>query len=116
MHLEPLLDAATQATNPESLRGDPLFYAIHRAAVGEADLSDPVRQLVEGLRGDPRLDLFAGRMQIVPGQAARVDHSTLAVWLVQRARAAGSARAIADLERYLRTETIDYLLTIALDG
>lgn len=111
-----LLSAADAYAQKAGASGSPLALDIHLAETGQLDTHHPIQLLLDGLRADPRLEIFAGLMQVVPGHAARVEYGTLADWLLGRVRVVGAANTLLDLERYLGSEEIEYALTVAVDG
>lgn len=114
-----LLDAVTDAirfAKSDDRERPALPLLLHYAETGNLDGAHPTAKLLNALQADARLSIFAGRMQVVPGHAARVEYSTLAGWLIRRGMEVGAANAILDLERYLVTESIEYQLIVAVDG
>ena len=89
-----------------------LYYAANEPAK-----SDPrIVTLVSLLRAEPELEAFDGYMQVLADSASRVEHSTLAGWLLRRAQAVGSQQAILDLERYLASDRLPCTYTFAIAG
>lgn len=68
------------------------------------------------LRAEPELETFDGYMQVVADSASRMEHGTLAGWLLRRAQAVGAPQAISDLERYLASDRLPCTYTFAIAG
>lgn len=86
-------------------------------ASDEPSRSDPrLVALVETLRSESDLELFNGYMQVVGNSALRVEYANLAGWLLRRAKSVGAQRAISDLDRYLSSEELPFLYTLAVAG
>jgi hypothetical protein len=89
-----------------------LYYAAN-----DPTKSDPrLMTLVSLLRAEPELESFDGYMQVVAHSASRVEHGTLAGWLLRRAQAVGAPQAISDLERYLASDRLPCTYTFAITG
>ena len=101
---------------PESNIQTSLAFLL-RYAASEPAKSDPrLVALVSALRADPELEAFDGYMQVVANSARRVEYPDLAGWLLERAQSVGAEQAIADLDRYLNSDEVTFLYTVAVAG
>jgi hypothetical protein len=55
-------------------------------------------------------------MQVIPGQASRVDYEMLAAWLLRRAQEVGAERVLEDLCAFTQAIDISVLRVSALEG
>ena len=81
------------------------------------DQSKPdLGKLLVALREIPELGVFDGQLQIVPGQASRVEYETLGSWLLKRAGEVGPSGAVEDLSTFARAEEIPVKHISAVEG
>ena len=86
-------------------------------AANEPAQSDPrLINLLAMLRAEPELETFNGYMQVVAGTATRVEYTTLAAWLLKRAKIVGPPQAIADLECYLASDQLPFTFVFVISG
>lgn len=95
---------------------DQLPILLHYAEKEPAKSDPTLMRLVSLLRAEPELEPFDGYMQVVASSASRVEHSTLAGWLLKRAQAVGSQQAVLDLERYLSSDRLPFTYIFAIAG
>lgn len=119
MQHEPLilaLEAAIPALLPAGAPEHALGLMLHYASDDPARSDPRFVALIASLRAEADLEAFIGNMQVVANSARRVEYPNLAGWLLERARGVGAQRAIADLDRYLNSDEVPYLYTVAVAG
>ncbi|TMQ58126.1 MAG: hypothetical protein E6K76_08610 [Candidatus Eisenbacteria bacterium] len=114
--LEGAISAALNHPPPPSAPAYAQAIALRSALDGHFPPGHPFSQLLDQLRRDPDFVMFGGLMQVVRGRVCRVEHTDLAAWLIERARAASPERAVSDLQRYLSCERLPCRLIVAVAG
>ena len=69
--------------------------------------SQEVQKLIESLREDANNKKFDDKMQYLGGFGVRVTISDLGSWLMDRSEIVGTEQAIAELDDYNASESID---------
>jgi hypothetical protein len=114
--LHKALEEALAACPPETAPSYALSIMM-RDAVSCPEKADPrFVRLLEEIRKQPDLEIFNGKMQVLPDQAARTEYQNLASWLLRRASSNGPNVAVADLDRYVEAAELPCTLTLALTG
>jgi hypothetical protein len=88
--------------------------AIDATAGGAAPHAD-VQRLLEGLKAEPELRIFDGRLHARPGGAHLIEYPVLATYMIERARAVGPQAAVGNLVQYVNATEIpiSHVLVVA---
>ena len=102
----------------ELVRADDTHLAllVHYSEKEDEKSNPTIVKLIDLLKNTPELEIFDGRMQVLPNEATRVEIGNLAAWMIRRALEAEPNQVVADLERYVEVEEIPCLLVFALSG
>jgi hypothetical protein len=74
------------------------------------------QDLLRALRDEPSFEPFDGRLVMWGSSGFRVELEWLARWLLRRARRVGSQQALADVVRYLESESLPGVKVVCLSG
>ena len=107
---------ALSSVPPPSAPDYALRLMLHQANEGHEQADHRIVNLITCLRDEPFLTLFDGLMQVVAGNAARVDYAFLAGWLIRRAEQANVDGAVDDLQRYVDADQLEFRMTAAVSG
>jgi hypothetical protein len=80
------------------------------------DALPELRELQQAVGTVPALDLFQHANQCALGRREPVSFRFLIQWLISRAQQVGPERAVADVSRYLESDTVDLACILAVDG
>ena len=113
--LEALIAALSVAPKARSA-DEGLFFAVITLRDVPGMALDELQRLLAVIQSIPELAIFGGTRQCGPCGAWTVDMYFLIRWLLSRAQLVGPDTATSDLERYLSTESLDLVETLAFDG
>jgi len=105
--LQEAMDALTQTADTDEIDLALILFKPEKA-------HPSIGHFLQLLHDQSSLDIFDGKMRVMPGSAVRIDITSLAAWLMRRGQDVGAKQAVIDLQKYLDVSEIPYKQIYAL--